>query len=236
MAEDVSLTNGQYYESCTWPVVGHHQLIGDNFFLHLVKDVLIRKNPSLSLQRNRDNLPVSCGLCVSGQTISAYTRALNNINTISNRVVILLGSVDIYNGADSRDMLCDIHLLEVFQQKFDIPNSGIILCTIPFLDNIDYMFENGDKIVMLAQFNQYIQNFNERIRREFVEEAIVLRHNTDFRILDLFNEFWNFKMRIPRKSYFRQQEERVSGTQYEYILWNIDGEERVINLISQNGQ
>lgn len=60
---------------------------------------------SVSVLRFPDSLSLHCGLCVSGQTISDCTRALRNISTISNRVVISLGSVDIYNVSKSDFML-----------------------------------------------------------------------------------------------------------------------------------
>ncbi|XP_029672554.1 uncharacterized protein LOC115241134 [Formica exsecta] len=74
------------------PIASGQQLLGDDFFLQLAI-----RNLHLPIWRYKDNLALHCGLCISGQTISDCTRALRNINTISNRVVILLGSVDVYN-------------------------------------------------------------------------------------------------------------------------------------------
>lgn len=42
-------------------------------------------------------MALRCGLCISGQTINDCVKKLNDVECISNQIVIMLGAVDIYN-------------------------------------------------------------------------------------------------------------------------------------------
>lgn len=42
-------------------------------------------------------MALRCGLCISGQSISDCIKRLNDVECISNQIVIMLGAVDIYN-------------------------------------------------------------------------------------------------------------------------------------------
>ncbi|EFN70685.1 hypothetical protein EAG_03874 [Camponotus floridanus] len=161
------------------PTASGQQLLGDDFFLQLAI-----RNLHLPIWRYKDNLALHCGLCISGQTISDCTRSLRNISTISNRVVILLGSVDVYNGATCEEMIYDMtELLQVLRSKFHLSNSAITICTIPPLANLSIYAYKKQSLALFC-FNNWIRSLaDDASRRDASFES--------YPIIDLFESFCN---------------------------------------------
>ncbi|XP_014478649.1 PREDICTED: uncharacterized protein LOC106746506 [Dinoponera quadriceps] len=201
------------------PVANGQQLIGDDFFLQLAI-----RNLHLPIWRYKDSLSLHCGLCVSGQTISDCVRALKNISTISNRVIILLGSVDIYSGATCDEMIDDMtELLQVLQSRFHLSNSAITICTIPPLANIAiHAYKN--KSLALFCFNNWV--------RSLIDDTSIKDSSKRYRILDLFENFSN-GMYTTEFDWFQTQARRVSGTKHSYVLWNNKGRKLAMSLICE---
>ncbi|XP_039314128.1 uncharacterized protein LOC105207466 isoform X2 [Solenopsis invicta] len=74
------------------PVFQGYQFISDDYLLQLVIE-----NSPLPISKRKDHHTLYCGLCVSGQTILRCVCSVKNSRRIANRVIIQLGSVDIYN-------------------------------------------------------------------------------------------------------------------------------------------
>lgn len=207
-------TNDSIFE----PIASGQQLLGDDFFLQLAI-----RNLHLPIWRYKNNLSLHCGLCISGQTISNCARALSNVNTISNRVVILLGSVDIYNGATCDDMIHDMtKLLQTLRSKFHLSNSAITICTLPPLANIA-IHSYKDKSLALFCFNNWI--------RSLADDACMRDSSfKGYRVIDLFENFSN-ETYTTEFDWFQTQARRVSGTKHSYVLWNRRGRKRAMSLI-----
>ncbi|KAL6442466.1 hypothetical protein ACFW04_002590 [Cataglyphis niger] len=200
------------------PIANGQQLLGDDFFLQLAI-----RNLHLPIWRYKDNLALNCGLCISGQTISDCTRALRNINTISNRVVILLGSVDVYNGATCEKMIYDMtELLQVLRSKFHLSNSAITICTIPPLANLGIYAYKKQSLALFC-FNNWIRSLaDDASRRGGTFES--------YPIIDLFESFCN-ETYVTEYDWFQTQARRVSGTKHSYVLWNNKGRKQAMSLI-----
>ncbi|KAM0732907.1 Maternal effect protein oskar [Formica fusca] len=200
------------------PIASGQQLLGDDFFLQLAI-----RNLHLPIWRYKDNLALHCGLCISGQTISDCTRALRNINTISNRVVILLGSVDVYNGATCEEMIYDMtELLQVLRSKFHLSNSAITICTLPPLANLGIYAYKKQSLALFC-FNNWVRSLaDDASRRGPSFES--------YPIIDLFESFCN-ETYVTEYDWFQTQARRVSGTKHSYVLWNDKGRKQAMNLI-----
>lgn len=203
------------------PNANGQQLLGDDFFLQLAI-----RNLHLPIWRYKDNLALHCGLCISGQTISDCTRALKNINTISNRVVISLGSVDVYNGATCDEMIYDMtELLQVLRSKFHLSNSAITVCTIPPLANLS-IYAYKKQGLALFGFNNWIRSLADDASQRGVSFE-------SYPIIDLFESFCN-ETYVTEYDWFQTQARRVSGTKHSYVLWNNTGRKRAMSLICEN--
>ncbi|EZA57006.1 hypothetical protein DMN91_006899 [Ooceraea biroi] len=202
------------------PIANGQQLIGDDFFLQLAI-----RNLYLPIWRYRDSLALHCGLCVSGQTISDCTRALRKISTISNRVMILLGSADIYNNATCDEMINDMtELLQVLRSKFHLSNSAITICTIPPLANVAICAHKSQSLALFS-FNNWIRSLaDDASRRDPSFES--------YPVVDLFESFCN-ETYTTEYDWFQTQARRVSGTRHSYVLWNNKGRKRAMNLICE---
>ncbi|XP_011252874.1 uncharacterized protein LOC105249250 [Camponotus floridanus] len=202
------------------PTASGQQLLGDDFFLQLAI-----RNLHLPIWRYKDNLALHCGLCISGQTISDCTRSLRNISTISNRVVILLGSVDVYNGATCEEMIYDMtELLQVLRSKFHLSNSAITICTIPPLANLSIYAYKKQSLALFC-FNNWIRSLaDDASRRDASFES--------YPIIDLFESFCN-ETYVTEYDWFQTQARRVSGTKHSYVLWNNKGRKRAMSLICE---
>lgn len=202
------------------PTANGQQLLGDDFFMQLAI-----RNLHLPIWRYKNNLALHCGLCISGQTISDCTRALRNISIISNRVVILLGSVDVYNGATCEEMIYDMtELLQVLRSKFHLSNSAITVCTLPPLANVSIHAYKKQSLALFC-FNNWI--------RSLADDAS--RRNASFEsypIIDLFESFCD-ETYVTEYDWFQTQARRVSGTKHSYVLWNNKGRKRAMSLICE---
>lgn len=202
------------------PTANGQQLLGDDFFLQLAI-----RNLHFPIWRYKDSLSLHCGLCVSGQTISDCTRALRNINTISNRVVILLGSVDVYNGASYENMIRDMtELLQVLRSKFHLSSSAITICTLPPLANVSIHAHKHQSMALFC-FNNWIRSLaDDASSRDSSFE--------NYPIIDLFENYTN-ETYTTQYDWFQTQARRVSGTKHSYVLWNDKGRKRAMSLICE---
>ncbi|KAH0954274.1 hypothetical protein HN011_004449 [Eciton burchellii] len=202
------------------PIANGQQLIGDDFFLQLAI-----RNLYLPIWRYRDSLALHCGLCVSGQTISDCTRTLRKIDTISNRVIILLGSVDVYNSATCDEMIDDMtELLQVLRSKFHLSNSAITICTIPPLANVAVCVHRKQNLALFC-FNNWVRSLaDDASRRDPSFE--------NYPIIDLFESFCN-KTYSTNYDWFQTQARRVSDTKHSYVLWNDKGRKQAMSLICE---
>lgn len=203
------------------PAANGQQLLGDDFFLQLAI-----RNLHLPIWRYKDSLALHCGLCISGQSISDCTRALRNINSISNRVVILLGSVDVYNNATCNEMIDDMtELLQVLRSKFHLSNKAITICTLPPLANLGiyaYMRKN----MALFSFNNWIRSLTDDPSKR--EPTFI-----NYPVIDLYEKFCIDETYTTNYDWFQTQARRVSGTKHSYVLWNAMGRKRIMNLICE---
>ncbi|XP_011165902.2 uncharacterized protein LOC105200173 [Solenopsis invicta] len=213
---EVKNNNGIYL-----PVANGQQLIGDDFFLQLAI-----RNLHLPIWRYKDSLALHCGLCVSGQTISDCTRALRNVSSISNRVVILLGSADIYNNATCDEMIDDMtELLQVLRSKFHLSNTAITICTLPPLANLGiYAYRNQS--FALFSFNNWIRSLAYDPARR--DSSFI-----NYSVIDLYEKFCLDDTYITNYDWFQVDARRVSGTKYSYVLWNLKGRQRAMSLICE---
>ncbi|XP_012532829.1 uncharacterized protein LOC105834706 [Monomorium pharaonis] len=204
------------------PVANGRQLIGDDFFLQLAI-----RNLHLPIWRcKKDSLALHCGLCVSGQTISDCTRALKNITTISNRVVILLGSVDVYNNATCDEMIRDMtELLQVLRSKFHLSNTAITICTLPPLANLGIHAYKTQNLALLS-FNNWIRSLADDPAKR--DSSFV-----NYSVIDLYQQYCGENF-ITNYDLFQIQARRVSGTKHSYVLWNLQGRQHAMSLIYED--
>ncbi|KYN09041.1 PREDICTED: maternal effect protein oskar-like [Trachymyrmex cornetzi] len=209
------------HDSVYEPVANGQQLIGDDFFLQLAI-----RNLHLPIWRYKDSLALHCGLCVSGQTISDCTRALRNINTISNRVVILLGSTDVYNNATCEEMVYDMtELLQVLRSKFHLSNTAITICTLPPMGNLS-IYAHKKQSMALLSFNNWIRSLMDDPSKR--DPSFI-----NYRVIDLYEKFCFDETYVTNYDWYQTQARRVSGTKHSYVLWNMKGRKRAISLICE---
>ncbi|XP_011862145.1 PREDICTED: uncharacterized protein LOC105558834 [Vollenhovia emeryi] len=210
------------YDHIYEPVANGQQLLGDDFFLQLAI-----RNLHLPIWRFKDSLALHCGLCISGQTISDCTQILRNVSAISNRVVILLGSVDVYNNATCDEMIDDMtELLEVLRSKFHLSNTAITICTLPPLANLS-MYAYKKQTMALLSFNNWIRSLADDPSKR--ESSFV-----NYPVIDLFEMFCCDETYTTNYDWFQTQARRVSGTKRSYVLWNANGRKRAMNLICED--
>ncbi|XP_024873093.1 uncharacterized protein LOC112455425 [Temnothorax curvispinosus] len=203
------------------PVANGQQLLGDDFFLQLAI-----RNLHHSIWRYKDSLALHCGLCISGQTISDCTRALRNISSISNRVVILLGSVDVYNNATCDEMIEDMtELLQVLRSKFHLSNTAISICTLPPLANIS-IYSYKKQSMALLSFNNWIRSLAD-------DPSTRDTSFVNYPVIDLYTKFCHDETYVTNYDWFQTQARRVSGTKHSYVLWNDIGRMRAMDLICE---
>ncbi|KAG5314129.1 OSKA protein, partial [Acromyrmex insinuator] len=209
------------HDSVYEPVANGQQLLGDDFFLQLAI-----RNLHLPIWRYKDSLALHCGLCISGQTISDCTRALRNINTISNRVVILLGSVDVYNNATCEEMVYDMtELLQVLRSKFHLSNTAITICTLPPLANLS-IYAHKKQSMALLSFNNWIRSLTDDPSKR--DPSFI-----NYLVIDLYEKFCFDETYVTNYDWYQTQARRVSGTKHSYVLWNMKGRKRAMSLICE---
>ncbi|XP_011057669.1 PREDICTED: maternal effect protein oskar isoform X2 [Acromyrmex echinatior] len=209
------------HDSVYEPVANGQQLLGDDFFLQLAI-----RNLHLPIWRYKDSLALHCGLCISGQTISDCTRALRNINTISNRVVILLGSVDVYNNATCEEMVYDMtELLQVLRSKFHLSNTAITICTLPPLANLS-IYAHKKQSMALLSFNNWIRSLTDDPSKR--DPSFI-----NYLVIDLYEKFCFNETYVTNYDWYQTQARRVSGTKHSYVLWNMKGRKRAMSLICE---
>ncbi|XP_011057670.1 PREDICTED: uncharacterized protein LOC105147973 isoform X3 [Acromyrmex echinatior] len=194
-------------------------------------DRINRRNQNFAQRRDlnlfgTNSLALHCGLCISGQTISDCTRALRNINTISNRVVILLGSVDVYNNATCEEMVYDMtELLQVLRSKFHLSNTAITICTLPPLANLS-IYAHKKQSMALLSFNNWIRSLTDDPSKR--DPSFI-----NYLVIDLYEKFCFNETYVTNYDWYQTQARRVSGTKHSYVLWNMKGRKRAMSLICE---
>lgn len=204
------------------PIILRHQLIGDDFFLQLVI-----RNLGLPVWRQRGDMALRCGLCISGQTINDCIKKLNDVECISNQIVIMLGAVDIYNGASFDDLIKNMeYLLKILRYKFAFSNSAIKICTIPPLANLS-LHGHVDKARALYSFNNWIRGLNHEADGN--SENCVKKNS--YRIIDFFEGFTD-ETYTTQYEWFQLNARMVSGCKHPYVLWNKYGRKRAMEILT----
>ncbi|XP_043473562.1 uncharacterized protein LOC122505790 [Leptopilina heterotoma] len=200
------------------PILNGQQLIGDDFFLQIAIKTLDSK-----LYRKSENAPLYSGLCVSGQSIRACTRRLKTIETISNKVTIMLGSVDIYEGRDLKQMKEDyLLLLDTLEEKFNLPKSSITIGTIAPLANVNFRTQY-DEYSTLVCFNNWLRQLVDNRCDELGQRKFY------YKIIDFHKEL-STDIEGVNYDYFQNDGRNVSGTRHAYVLLNQVGRSKIVSL------
>lgn len=201
------------------PIVHRNQLVGDDFFLQLVI-----RNLGLPVWRQAGDMALHCGLCISGQTIQDCINKLNTIECISNRIVIMLGAVDVYNGASFEDLVQDMTwLLKLLEYKFSFSRSAITICTIPPLANLS-LYGHSCKIRALYSFNTWIRHLAN------IEGYGLGNETKSYRVIDFFEVFTDDTY-TTLYDYFQLNARMVSGCKHPYVLWNKRGRQLAMETL-----
>lgn len=201
------------------PIVHRNQLIGDDFFLQLVI-----RNLGLPVWRQAGDMALHCGLCISGQTIQDCIDKLNTVECISNRIVIMLGAVDVYNGASFEDLVQGMTwLLKLLEYKFSFSRSAITICTIPPLANLS-LYGHSCKIRALYSFNTWIRHLANIEGHGFGKET------KSYRVIDFFEVFTD-NTYTTQYDYFQLNARMVSGCKHPYVLWNKQGRQLAMETL-----
>ncbi|XP_043501024.1 maternal effect protein oskar [Polistes fuscatus] len=207
------------------PIILSHQLIGDDFFLQLVIRYL-----GLPVWRQAGNMALHCGLCISGQTIIDCIKRLNEVECISNKIVIMLGAVDIYNGDTSYELIKNMrNLLKVLKYKFAFSNSAIKICTIPPLANLS-SHGHVNKVSTLLSFNNWIRCLNCSENKSLQSNGKNVDDN-HYQIIDLFQHFTDENY-TTQYHWFQLNARMVSGCKHPYVLWNRNGRKRAMEALT----
>lgn len=210
------------------PIAYHQQMIGDDFFLQLA----IRELRANNLWRRNEKAAIRSGLCISGQTIRKCIEELKNVNSISNRIVICLGAVDVYEHHSLEDMMEDlIELLTLCHTKFRLSKSAITLCTIPPLANVP-LIANFDQISTLYTFNN---NIRWIIDHKGYDGCPLGQGGIDnYGFIDFFEEFHRYdedENKSINFDNFQIEARMVSGCPHPHVLWNKKGRVKAMNLL-----
>ncbi|XP_015111705.1 uncharacterized protein LOC107037596 [Diachasma alloeum] len=201
-------TNRQVVQT---PLVSNRQLIGDDFFLQLAIREL--KQP---IWREWRNGPLHSGLCVSGQTVRDCIKALQEVEVMSNKLVIMLGAEDVYQGREASYIQDDYEeLLELLTSKFAYSVGAITLCTVPPLGNISWL-NQPTQFTALRALNYFIVN-----------HAV----SNGYQLADFFSHFSNVRG-TPKYELFQVEPRRVSGTPYSYLLFGEQGRRLAMTLLN----
>ncbi|XP_043470762.1 maternal effect protein oskar-like [Leptopilina heterotoma] len=213
---DTRRRNNYVYE----PIFNRKQLIGDDFLLQLAI-----KELKVPIWRKAEKSALYTGLCVSGQTIRQCIRKLDTMNAISDRITIMLGAVDIYQGRTLEQMRADYReLLNLIEIKFNIPRTSITLCTIPPLANLSFRID-FEKCSTLHLFNNWLRN----IWREYCEFDMN-GYYLNYSLADFDETFRNDAGGI-NYNYYQNDARYVSGTRQPWVLFNGRGRKLALHLI-----
>ncbi|XP_047349567.1 uncharacterized protein LOC124949072 [Vespa velutina] len=214
--------NSQIEKTIYEPILLRHQLIGDDFFLQLVI-----RNLGLPVWRYIGDMALRCGLCISGQTINDCIKRLKDVECISNQIIIMLGAVDIYNGASFDDLIKSMeYLLKILKYKFAFSNSAIKICTIPPLANLS-LHGHVNKARALYSFNNWIRGLNYKEHSNF--QSYIEKNS--YRIIDFFEGFTN-ETYTTQYEWFQLNARMVSGCKHPHVLWNKHGRKRAMELLT----
>ncbi|XP_051170710.1 maternal effect protein oskar [Leptopilina boulardi] len=213
---DYRKRNNYIYE----PIFNKRQLIGDDFFLQLAI-----KELKVPIWRKAEKSALYSGLCVSGQTIRQCIKRLGNITEIADRVTILLGSMDVYQGRTLEQMQADYReLLNILEVDFNLPRTSITICTIPPLANLSFRID-FERSSTLQMFNNWLRNI-WRDYYDFDFNGVYWNYN-----LADFDEVFRNDIGAIKYHYFQNDARYVSGTRQPYVLFNGRGRELALHLL-----
>lgn len=120
-------------------------MIGDDFLMSVAKLDLGYK-----MQRNPESKVLSICNCVSGMTIRDVTKILQTPKRhVGEKVIVLIGSVDILQGRDFGDIIVDyLDMVKTFKNRGIEP----VLCTLPPLANMMDMEQIKENVNKLNDF------------------------------------------------------------------------------------
>lgn len=145
------------------------------------------------------------GMCVSGQTINAARLLIEKSDTISDKLIINIGTVDLLHGHELIDMEYDFsRLYESLRSRNICP----IITTLTPLANYGHVPEMRRK---LMKFNEYLSN-NYCYT---IDIWSCLVSNAGQTLYDCFQ---------PAARY-------VTGSNQPHVLWNRVGRQRVLKLL-----
>ncbi|KAL7289808.1 hypothetical protein TKK_0016209 [Trichogramma kaykai] len=195
---------------CTTPVVYRSQLIGDDYFLQLCI-----KYCDVPLVRKHAKAAITCGTVQSGQTIKKAIQRLENIKAMANKLVINLGTVDIYNRRNASEMIESYKdLLFLLKEKFGYKETQITICTLPPMCNVG--IHDIDRYFNYKTFNEWIRFYASQ---------------KGYQLLDFHMEFSTPGDKLCDYSYFQMDARMVSGTIHPHVLWNYKGRQKAMNLL-----
>ncbi|KAK0090054.1 hypothetical protein PV325_003867 [Microctonus aethiopoides] len=192
------------------PLCHGNQLIGDDFFLQLAI-----RNLKRPIWRKQHLGPLQCGLCISGLTVRGAIKKLQTVESLSNKVTIMLGAEDIYRGRSGDDIADDLEdLIKILQTRFSFSNNAINICTIPPLANIG-IYNYTNTIVNIHAYNNAIRQLS------------IQKHCG---LIDFFNNYTNPNYDVIY-DYFQIDARMVSGSSHPYVLFNKRGRRLAVNLL-----
>ena len=147
------------------------------------------------------------GFCVSGLTIAEATRNIEKIG--SNKIVLLnVGSVDIIQGKELVDLICDMfRLIKVCDNHRITP----ILTTILPVVNC----RAGNRVSVTDGFNEFL-----------------MRNPFNFPVIELHKLFLDTNGNVDLRCY-QPSPRFVSGMRNPLVLWNCLGRQRVHKALTQ---
>ncbi|XP_055687125.1 maternal effect protein oskar [Lutzomyia longipalpis] len=189
------------FQSCQDPFNPHlyeYQMIGDDFFLALARlELGFMALPGVKIQQS--------GLCISGQTIRGAIEHLNRMRrgSVSKRVIINLGTVDLLHGRDVLDIKTEYRMLLSQLKEMGI---HAIVTTLPPIANHSYhstIKPNWEKL------NAFL-----RRQRNCIDIASGMMQNGR----TLF-------------SCYQGEAKHVSGSSRPHVLWNKIGRQRILKAM-----
>lgn len=169
------------------PCVGGKQLIGDDFFMQIARWKYFKKSAPEGLNAH--------GTVRSGLCIAEATQRFNNIKSMSEKLVICLGAVDVVSGRTADTMIADMRLLlEQLKNKFGYATKNVTLCTIPPLPNLEDVTAGAfaDPYMEKECFNNWIISLKDEgyeiisFDEIFTKDGWEVKHNLYKRYYNLF--------------------------------------------------
>nr|AFV31610.1 oskar [Gryllus bimaculatus] len=137
------------------PVMLGYHLVGDDFLLQFAYECLH------SDYEWDDSERLTCGMCISGQTIHDFHMQVQHEGVIQPKIMLMLGAVDILQNRSLRYIIDDMtDLLD------DLLISGaktVMLLTIPFLKNA------GRSNRKVLEFNEFLKTLDDGVKVQVLD-------------------------------------------------------------------